>query len=176
MIAVNVAQLLQAVQGTTRRLTIEEEAHALGEEAIVGPVRAECSLLRTGHGILADCQFETQLAMECGRCLEPATVRVVGRLQEEFLPTVEVRTGAPLRDPPDADAFSIDENHVLDLGEAIRQHVLMEAPLRPLCRPDCQGLCPSCGIDRNVDTCQCKTEWIDPRLSVLKTLVTRKTD
>jgi uncharacterized protein len=171
MIAVNVAQLLQAVQGTTRRLTIEEEAHALGEEAIVGPVRAECSLLRTGHGILADCRFETQLAMECGRCLEPATVRVAGRLQEEFLPTVEVRTGAPLPDPPDADAFSIDENHVLDLGEAIRQHVLMEAPLRPLCRSDCQGLCPSCGSNLNEGSCDCAPAAEDSPFHALKQLI-----
>ena len=58
----------------------------------------------------------------------------------------------------------------------LREQFYLALPMQPLCRPDCQGLCPSCGIDRNVDTCQCKTEWIDPRLSVLKTLVTRKTD
>ena len=48
--------------------------------------------------------------------------------------------------------------------------------MQPLCRPDCQGLCPVCGKDRNVDPCQCQVEWVDPRLAVLKTLVDRKPD
>ena len=67
-------------------------------------------------------------------------------------------------------------DHVLDLAEMLREQFYLALPMQPLCRPDCQGLCPTCGIDRNVETCQCKTEWMDPRLSVLKTLVTRKTD
>ena len=171
MIAVNVAQLLQAPQGTTRRFTVEEEADALGEESIVGPLRADCCLLRTGYGILADCKFEAQLALECARCLEPATARVAGRLQEEFLPSVDVRTGAPVHDAPDPEAFAIDENHILDLGEAIRQHVLTEAPLQPLCRPNCQGLCPSCGSDLNQGSCGCAPAAEDSPFYALKQLI-----
>ena len=67
-------------------------------------------------------------------------------------------------------------DHVLDLADMLREQFYLALPMRPLCRPDCQGLCPSCGIDRNVDTCQCQTDWVDPRLSGLKALVTRKTD
>lgn len=67
-------------------------------------------------------------------------------------------------------------DHVLDLGDMLREQFYLALPMRPLCRPDCRGLCASCGIDRNVDTCQCKTDWVDPRLSGLKALVTRKTD
>jgi uncharacterized protein len=48
--------------------------------------------------------------------------------------------------------------------------------MHPLCRPDCQGLCPVCGKDRNVESCQCQTEWVDPRLSGLKALANRKPD
>jgi uncharacterized protein len=155
MITVNVAQLLMSPQGTTRRLSIDEEPSVLGEASIVGPVRAECSLMRTGYGILADCQFQAAVQAECARCLEPATMPVAGRLQEEFLPTVDVRTGAPLAEAPEEGAFAIDENHLLDLGEAIRQHILMETPLQPLCRPDCQGLCPSCGSNLNEGRCDC---------------------
>jgi uncharacterized protein len=67
-------------------------------------------------------------------------------------------------------------DHVLDLGEMLREQFYLALPMRPLCRPDCQGLCPQCGADRNVEACQCQTEWVDPRLSVLKALVTRKTE
>ncbi len=67
-------------------------------------------------------------------------------------------------------------DHVLDLGDMLREQFYLALPMRPLCRPDCQGLCPQCGADRNVEACQCQSEWVDPRLSVLKALVTRKTE
>ncbi len=171
MIAVNVAQLLLSPHGTTRRFTFEEAAAALDEPSVVGPVRGECSLMRTGHGILTDCRFETALAQECARCLEPATSVVAGRLQEEFLPTVDVRTGAPLPATPEADAFPIGDDHVLDLGEAIRQHVLMAAPLQPLCRPDCQGLCVGCGRNRNEAACDCAPTGEESPFYALKQLL-----
>jgi uncharacterized protein len=86
--------------------------------------------------------------------------------------------------PVEEDVELLDEDldtayyrdHVLDLADMLREQFYLALPMRPLCRPDCQGLCPSCGIDRNVDTCQCQTDWVDPRLSGLKALVTRKTD
>jgi uncharacterized protein len=67
-------------------------------------------------------------------------------------------------------------DHVLDLAEMLREQFYLALPMQPLCRPDCQGLCPSCGIDRNVDTCQCQTDWVDPRLAPLKAILTRKPD
>jgi uncharacterized protein len=153
MIDIHVAQLLQAPQGTFRRYSLEEPAEALDEPTVVGPVRGEASLLRTGRGILADCQFATELLAECARCLEEAVVTVADRFQEEFVPSVDVRTGATIEDADDT--FRIGEDHVLDLGEAIRQHVLMAAPLRPLCRADCRGLCAECGVNLNSTVCQC---------------------
>ena len=155
MIGVNVAQLLKLPQGTARQCAFDEEASALGEAGVAARVRGQASLVRTGRGILADCRFETALAAECARCLEATTTPVAGRFQEEFLPTVDVRTGVPLADDPESEAFPIGDDHVLNLGEAIRQHVLMAAPLQPLCRPDCRGLCPDCGQDLNQGPCGC---------------------
>jgi uncharacterized protein len=43
-------------------------------------------------------------------------------------------------------------------------------PMKPLCRDDCRGLCPVCGIDRNRHSCRCTREWEDPRLAALKQL------
>ena len=52
----------------------------------------------------------------------------------------------------------------------IREAVLLELPYAPVCREDCKGLCPVCGVDRNRESCSCNTERIDPRLAVLKEL------
>src|SRR5918912_1593773 len=96
---------------------------------------------------------------------------VAGSFQEEFVQAVDVRTGAPLAESPDADAFVIDANHTLDLGEAIRQHVLMAAPLQPLCRPDCCGLCPECGHNRNEGPCACQPDLESSPFAALRQLI-----
>ncbi|HEY7067186.1 MAG TPA: DUF177 domain-containing protein [Chloroflexota bacterium] len=171
MLEFNVSQLLLAPQGTRRHFTFEDEARALREPMVVGPVRGEVTFTRTQQGVLADCRFETTLGLECGRCLEPAVVPVSGGFQEEFAQAVDVRTGAPLPEAPDEDAFTIDANHYLDLGEAIRQHVLMAAPLQPLCRPDCRGLCMRCGQNLNEQTCTCEPSLEDSPFHALHNLL-----
>jgi uncharacterized protein len=52
----------------------------------------------------------------------------------------------------------------------VRENILLEAPLAPLCRPDCAGLCPTCGIDLNSATCDCVTAVVDPRWEALSQL------
>jgi uncharacterized protein len=94
-------------------------------------------------------------------------------LQEEFLPTVDVHSGQPL--PPldegeDVEVFRIDDHHHLDLTEAVRQALVTQLPMRPLCRPDCAGLCARCGADLNEGPCGCPDEPADDRWSVLRGL------
>ena len=58
----------------------------------------------------------------------------------------------------------------LDLRPVVRELVLLDAPSTPLCRPDCAGLCPTCGVDRNSQACQCEPPPVDPRWSALDAL------
>jgi uncharacterized protein len=170
MLEFNVSQLLMTPQGTRRHVIFDEDAADLREPTIVGRVRGEVTFTRT-QGVLADCQYATTMALECGRCLEPATVPVSGSFQEEFAIAFDVRTGAPLAESPDADAFVIDANHYLDLGEAIRQNVLATAPLQPLCRPDCAGLCARCGQNLNEQACACEASLEDSPFYALQQLL-----
>jgi len=73
--------------------------------------------------------------------------------------------------PPDPDAFQIDENHLLDLTEAIRQYREVATEMQPLCRPDCRGLCPICGADLNAGDCGCNAGAIDARWAGLAELL-----
>ena len=109
----------------------------------------------------------------CGRCLTTFTAPVSIELEEQFYPVVDVATGAPVEAPPDADeANSIDSQHILDLYEIVRQELLLESESLRNCRPDCKGLCPQCGQDRNTDPCTCQDEAIDLRWAGLKALQT----
>jgi uncharacterized protein len=62
------------------------------------------------------------------------------------------------------------EGDGLDLADVVREQVLLALPMQKLCRPDCQGICPVCGVNRNETTCQCKLQQVDERWAALKNL------
>jgi uncharacterized protein len=62
----------------------------------------------------------------------------------------------------------------VDLNELIREQFYLALPMKPLCTEECRGLCPQCGANLNTDTCDCATEWVDPRLAALKNITTRE--
>jgi uncharacterized protein len=157
------------------------------EFSLLGPVRFTGTLTRAGDRFHLRGRILATLQLACGRCLAPFPKPVDTTVDLTYVPDRQP-VGTPAKDKghggADEEVELQDEDlntayyhdHVLDLGEMLREQFYLSLPMQPLCRPDCQGLCPSCGIDRNVDTCQCHTDWVDPRLSGLKALVTRKTD
>jgi uncharacterized protein len=102
---------------------------------------------------------------ECRRCLKPIEGQLHCRVREMYRP----------RDP--ADTSDDDEEtyplhgEFLDLAPLVRDALILELPIAPVCREDCQGLCPTCGMDRNEGPCGCPDEVIDPRWSVLDILL-----
>lgn len=113
--------------------------------------------------------------LECVRCLEPFRLDLEEALDLLFL-------------PPSANVGSSDEEHELkdddlsvsfyhddqiDLSLLIREQLYLALPMKPVCRADCAGLCPTCGVNRNLTQCECARESIDPRMASLKTLLKR---
>jgi uncharacterized protein len=62
------------------------------------------------------------------------------------------------------------EEDVINLAELVREQCYLALPMKPLCREDCRGLCPVCGVNRNRETCACVTNWVDPRFDALRRL------
>ena len=94
-------------------------------------------------------------------------------MDDVFLPSVDIATGARLRyhdDGSGADATSIDEQHVLDLSDTLRQYRLATIPMAPVCREDCKGICPECGTDLNETACSCE-RYQGQRWTVLRELL-----
>ena len=120
----NVAQLLKGPTGGQRRYHLSEEIKNLDPDLDpVRPLEGWITLMRTSQGILVSGTLSTALQMECRRCLEPCEVEVELELEEEFRPTVAIGD-APVDVVPEDDrdeALTIDEHHILDLAEVIRQ-------------------------------------------------------
>jgi len=167
----NVAALLRSPIGTTRR----EEVNAIvrvddPEVEVIAPVRGTVRLIRDHAGILVDGVLSTRVRQPCARCLEPAESEVALAIAEHFHPTVALPGGPPVSEDPDEAldvATAIDELHVLDLAEMVRQALLIGAPLHPLCTPDCPGLCPHCGKPQSGESCGCEPPP-DPRWEALR--------
>jgi uncharacterized protein len=158
MIAINVSQLLKQPPGATRDFEFTELTPELVHELqLTEPIEGRTRLLRTARGILASSRYRTAVRQSCGRCLEPAVTQLEGSSEDEFLPRVDVVTGLVLQEQPESAELAIDERHVLDLTEVIRQDLLTRLPLQPLCEPDCPGLCTECGRQLRAGGCSCKS-------------------
>jgi uncharacterized protein len=171
----NVAQLLKEATGGTRRHDINLEiGDELDEEvSAVAPLAGQIEFLRTGRNILAIGRLETTLQKTCGRCLNEFTMPVSVELAEEFYPSIDIFTGAPLPKTPEVDPENyINDQNMLNLFEVVRQELVVASAALFYCRPDCKGLCPYCGQDRNVVACTCREDQIDPRWAGLQTLET----
>jgi uncharacterized protein len=169
----NVAQLLREPTGSLRFYDLNEPGVTLGPEFPPQRVRGRVELLRTADGILVRADVELVARLECSRCLVEVVQPLDVHLEEEFYPTVDVWTGAPLTLPPGSEpsAFRISGQHILDLAEPLRQYAAMALPIQPLCREACAGLCPHCGADRNLTVCTCAEDAIDARWEALAALL-----
>jgi len=167
----NVAQLLKEDIGASRRYSVDGLLYDVdvdGSNREPARVWGSVNFLRTEKGILAIGQAHLRLVQPCRRCLELTERDICFDFEEEFLPSVDVKSGVRLA-TPDAEApeLVIDEHHMLDLTEVLRQYAVLAASDGVLCRPDCKGLCPICGCNLNLGSCHCDATQVDPRFAVL---------
>lgn len=171
----NVAGLLKGPVGGARVYELRapvSELDRLDESFdVIGPFEGVARLLRSTDTVLTRISGVTTVRLECGRCLEPFEAEIEIAAEEEFRPSLDIVTGRPVKDTGDDAALVIDEHHILDLSELVRQAILLALPLTPLCRQDCAGLCPVCGNNRNLEPCTCETDTVDPRWSSLGALL-----
>ena len=167
----NVAQLLKEPIGATRNGEINADlSHLVPEKdeastpegpkvLLSGPVR----LMHITDGVLVQGDLKANITLPCVRCLEPVSVPLSVQLEETFVPTINIITGQTVHPEEEDEALWINEHHMLDLSEVLRQDVLVAIPLHVVCREDCRGLCSTCGKNLNEGDCDCKAEP-DPAL------------
>jgi uncharacterized protein len=138
MLLVNVSQLLKGPVGSVRRVPIDDEVEVTG--CGTSNASGEAELTKTNRSILVRADVEMEVKLECARCLESYTCPLRLHFEEEYFPMTDVQSGVPIAEPEEPEAFIIDENLTLDLGEAIRQYALTALPMKPLCRTGCPGI------------------------------------
>lgn len=166
----NVSQLLKEGCGSTRIYDVNDFASVQGG-APMTLISGTATMMRTDAGIWVSAELTTYFDCECSRCVTDIEQVVRMEIEEEYLPEIDVNTGTRLNFPDVmADNFFIDQTHMLDMSEAIRQYFGLNMPFSPLCREDCKGLCLTCGADLNDTDCSCDNVLRDPRWGALLTL------
>jgi len=130
-------------------------------------VKGDVKLTRTDRGVLVTGILHTDVEVPCGRCLTLFRLPLTLDIEEEYFPTIDVNSGVAVEVPNEPDCFTIDEHHILDLTEAVRQYALTAVPIKTLCKPECAGLCPVCGQNLNEKQCIHQHKEIDQRWAKL---------
>ena len=148
---------LATLPGGTSRLEVESTAAGIGLPAAEWPtaVRADVSLDRAGEQVTVRGVVRTAARLECVRCLKTFDLAV-----ETDLVVYADRAGRSRHvveedDLERDDYMKFHDGRTLDVGEEVREALLLEIPMAPHCREDCRGLCPRCGADLNEGPCGC---------------------
>lgn len=122
-------------------LALEENIPAAGLDLGLGtvelkePLRIKAQVHRITNAVSVDLWLNAVMSSACSRCLNEFDINI-GK---------KIKLGYPV-DRPD---------QVIDLNPDIREEIILDSPMKPLCRPDCKGLCPKCGKNLNESKCNC---------------------
>ncbi len=137
--------------------SIDADAITAGPDTVSfpGPLHVVADITNTGNAFLITGHVTGVGKTACARCLEDTEFEIDGILEGYFL--VSSDTEAP--DDMEADEFDVlSDDKVIDLTPLIESAILLDLPRVPLCSDDCKGLCPICGTNLNVQTCDCKVD------------------
>jgi uncharacterized protein len=127
--------------------------------------------------IVADIRLKGRFAgnfqVPCARCVEPVEIPLAAEFDLIFRPA-GADSEAPERSitAPETE-IGYYQKDSLSLEDVLREQVLLSLPVRTLCKPDCKGLCPRCGENRNIQACSCEEGPSDPRWQALSGLRSR---
>jgi uncharacterized protein len=161
-LVLNVVELLRR-PGTRRpvQVVVDAQGLTLGGDASVPdgtPIAVDLVVESLTDGLTVTGEVRTTWEGTCRRCLGRASGPVVAEVQELYQ-----------AHPTSEEAFPFDGEQI-DLAPMVRELLLMELPIAPVCREDCAGLCPTCGADLNAGPCGCAADDRDPRWAALDVL------
>ena len=153
-----------------------EEAEQAGQLAASG--RAEVLHEHRGpRDIVADIRlkgsFSGRFQVPCARCVEPVEIPLAADFDLIFRPAAADSEATERSITAPETEIGYYQKDSLLLEDVLREQVLLSLPVRTLCKPDCKGLCPRCGENRNIQPCSCEEGPSDPRWQALAGLRSR---
>lgn len=154
--------LIHQTVGYSREFSFDLDYLHLHPDLDLHDLNGSARITRTPQGLLVQAKMRATLKSECVRCLTEILHPLVIDFTELYAFSLRSVTESGLILP---------ENGQIDLTSLVREYMLLEIPINPLCRTDCKGLCPICGENLNEFSHEHVDDHIDPRLAELKKLL-----
>lgn len=128
------------------------------ELPFIGKYFTKVNLSKYHNQIIIEAATSVNAELECDRCVQMYPAQIESRYKMVYL-----------HDQPEGDNDSVDVTYIskdtdkIDITEDVREYLLLEVPIKKLCKEDCKGLCPRCGKNLNDGQCSCKPEDVDIR-------------
>ncbi|MEG1501566.1 MAG: DUF177 domain-containing protein [Clostridiales bacterium] len=168
MLIINVAKIKSIPQYSEK---VSIEGHILPENYgypdlwLDGPVAFCGDMTNQKDYLLIRGKITAVLHLICDRCGEPFSFPIAADFEEAY---------SHMADQPDKDGqrdIHLFDREEIDISAEILKQIFLEMPMKNLCQEDCQGICPVCGVNLNLEQCCCQKQEIDPRLEKLKEFI-----
>lgn len=146
----------------------DERVTLCGPTAVAGTIR------QAGREVFVDGHAESCVQVNCDRCLTLIEMPVNIEFSLEYITGGDYESSQIAELTDEVMSVSVFDGEGIDLDELVKEQIFLAVPTRSLCKPDCQGFCPTCGADKNLGQCSCEEKEIDPRWAALKDLMSGK--
>jgi uncharacterized protein len=145
----------------SKESTRDSPLHAARDIRLVGQAwRAE-------RGVTLEARLTATISMDCGRCVEPFESALSEDFKLTIVPGTEELGGGEIEVAEEDMDLYYAESGKADFQDIASEQLYLNLPMCAVCQPDCQGLCPTCGVNRNRIECGCQSQDLDPRLAPL---------
>jgi uncharacterized protein len=165
-------------------VTAEELDLTEDDAVLTGPLAVSLDLTKIEGFVAVTGVLEGTIVRQCVRCLKEYEDPLAFSVRAAFIPELKLAPRHPKRIDPrkvraevveiESEEEPDDQYHYqgnqLDLTSMLREHVILSAPMQPLCSDDCLGLCAQCGKNLNEGPCQCVAEPPTPTFRVVQNM------
>ena len=152
VLRLNVGFIIHQTVGYSRDFPFEIPSIRLPPDLELNDLTGTVRITRTAQGLLVQAKLQARIDAECVRCLTEFQQPLAIDFSDLYAFTTASMTESGLLLP---------ENGKIDLAPIVRDEMLLAIPIKPLCKPDCKGLCPICGENRNETPCQHEDENLE---------------
>lgn len=165
----NVAQLLRQEVGARRDRAFTEHALPLDNTLVLRDISGHVRFTRSASGVFVHIQAGGTIRLTCVRSLEEFDYPIELNITDEFHAVIDVLNGYALSKPTEEDPFLLDEFHMADIGEAIREYTLLQVPLNPVCEAYRNQPVSYSTMSEGYNEDTSEASVYDKRLEILKT-------
>jgi len=147
-----------------------------GDDLVIEGAHIAGTVFRESDAAVLTADLSARATQPCSRCLEPTPLGIATRFELTLVRELPQREGGESEVKEEEIGLYVASEGKLDLRAVALEQIYLNLPLKVMCSDTCQGLCPTCGANRNLVECGCSREQLDPRLAALADLKQRMGD